>query len=53
LSKAGRKMRWDPYQLRAGLDFDAFWADRLWDGKRKVLFLVGRGFDARATAVPD
>jgi hypothetical protein len=45
-------MRWDPYQLRPGRDFDAFWADRLKDGKRKVLFLVGRGFDARATAVP-
>jgi hypothetical protein len=45
-------MRWDPYQLCAGRDFDAFWADLLKDGKRKMLFLVGRGFDARATAVP-
>jgi hypothetical protein len=45
-------MRWDPYQLRAGQEFNAFWADRLKDGKRKVLFLVGRGFDARASTVP-
>jgi hypothetical protein len=45
-------MRWDPYQLRAGPEFDAFWADRLKDGKRKLLFLVGRGFDARAPSVP-
>jgi hypothetical protein len=46
-------MRWDPYQLHAGAEFDAFWADRLKDGSRKLLFLVGRGFDARAGAVPD
>jgi hypothetical protein len=53
LSKSDRTMRWDPYQLRAGSEFDAFWADRLKDGKRKLLFLVGRGFDSRASAVPN
>jgi hypothetical protein len=45
-------MRWDPYQLRAGPDFNSFWTDRLKDGERKVLFLIGRGFDTRATAAP-
>lgn len=45
-------MRWDPYQLHAGDRFDTFWADRLKDGKQKVLFLVGRGFDPRANVVP-
>ena len=53
MSKTDRKMRWDPYQLRAGMEFDTFWADRLRDGTRNVLFLIGRGFDARATVVPD
>jgi hypothetical protein len=52
LSKAERKMRWDPYQLRAGSDFVSFWTDRLKDGERKVLFLIGRGFDMRASAAP-
>lgn len=45
-------MRWDPYQLAAGQEFDAFWAARLKDGARKILFLVGRGFDTRAGTVP-
>lgn len=45
-------MRWDPYQLFDGAEFDAFWAKRLLDGSRKLLFIVGRGFDARATTVP-
>jgi hypothetical protein len=45
-------MRWDPYQLYAGSAFDGFWAERLKDGSRKALFLVGRGFDARAATVP-
>lgn len=45
-------MRWDPYQLFDGARFDAFWAKQLSDGSRKLLFIVGRGFDARATLVP-
>src|SRR4051812_39854977 len=45
-------MRWDPYQLVAGAEFDAFWANRLAGGSRKLLFIAGRGFDARATMVP-
>lgn len=45
-------MRWDPYQLFCGAEFDAYWANRLLDGSRKLLFIVGRGFDPRATLVP-
>ncbi|MCK9918025.1 hypothetical protein MXD81_53685 [Microbacteriaceae bacterium K1510] len=45
-------MRWDPYQLHFGDQFDAFWSERLKDGSRKLLFLVGGGFDGRATIVP-
>jgi hypothetical protein len=45
-------MRWDPYQLFDGAGFEAYWADRLSDGSRKLLFVVGRGFDARAALVP-
>ncbi len=45
-------MRWDPYELHAGPDFDSFWTNLLKDGERKVLFLIGRGFDTRATAAP-
>lgn len=45
-------MRWDPYQLFDGERFDAFWVKQLADGSRKLLFIVGRGFDARATLVP-
>ena len=45
-------MRWDPYQLCAESEFDTFWSNRLKDGSCKLLFLVGRGFDARAVTVP-
>jgi hypothetical protein len=45
-------MRWDPYQLFAGAEFDTFWQGHLADGSRKLLFIVGRGFDARAAMVP-
>ena len=45
-------MRWDPYQLFDGARFDEFWAKQLSDGSRKLLFIVGRGFDARAILVP-
>jgi hypothetical protein len=45
-------MRWDPYQLCYGAGFDAYWSNRLSDGSRRLLFIVGRGFDARATLTP-
>ena len=41
-------MRWDPYILAGGDDFDLFWKDHLRDRRREILFLLGRGFDPRA-----
>ena len=42
-------MRWDPYVLTREDQFDAFWAEHLKSRQRNVLFVVGRGFDIRAT----
>ena len=42
-------MRWDPYVLAGGDEFDSFWKGHLASRKRKVVVLVlGRGFDGRA-----
>ena len=41
-------MRWDPYILAGGGEFDLFWKDHLRGRKRETLFLLGRGFDPRA-----
>lgn len=41
------RMRWDPYSLTRGDDFDAFWSAHLAGRQRKVLLLLGRGFDVR------
>lgn len=41
-------MRWDPYVIAGGDEFDGFWRKHLGSGKRSVLFLIGRGFDPRA-----
>lgn len=44
-------MRWDPYVLNGDPnDFDHFWRSHLAAGRRKLLFVVGRGFDFRADA---
>lgn len=40
-------MRWDPYSLTADADFDGFWAYRLAQSDRKLLLVLGRGFDVR------
>lgn len=45
-------MRWDPYVLSQGDGFDKFWRDHLADRKRRVLLVVGRGFDSRALDAP-
>ncbi len=42
-------MRWDPYVLVAGGEFDAFWKEHLGSAERDVLFVLGRGFDPRAS----
>ncbi len=41
-------MRWDPYVLVEGDEFDSFWTTHLAGRNRDVLFLLGRGFDPRA-----
>ncbi len=42
-------MRWDPYVLAPNNQFDNFWRDHLSSRERNVLFIIGRGFDFRAT----
>lgn len=42
-------MRWDPYVLAGGSEFDAFWTSHLASRERDVLLVLGRGFDRRAT----
>lgn len=44
-------MRWDPYMLVRGEDFDGFWRDYLGHSRHDVLIIVGRGFDVRALDV--
>ena len=46
-------MRWDPYVLIPEPEFDGFWAGHLGPCMRDVLFIVGRGFDIRATSGSD
>ena len=41
-------MRWDPYHLFADHEFDQFWREQLGRRERKLLIVLGRGFDARA-----
>ena len=49
MSTSIHEMRWDPYVLVTNDDFDDFWSDHLSQRERDVLFIVGRGFDIRAT----
>lgn len=39
--------RWRDYVLTSGQEFTAFWESHLHDGKRHVLFVLGKGFDPR------
>ena len=48
MSNDTSKMRWDPYVLAVGTEFDKFWEIHLKNCRRDILFIVGRGFDARA-----
>ncbi len=52
MSKQPRTMRWNPYVIRDDGKFDEFWREHLKVGTRKLLFVVGRGFDLRADAAP-
>ena len=44
-------MRWDPYVLAHGQEFNAFWSDHLSARERHLLLIAGRGFDIRALDV--
>lgn len=39
--------RWANYFLRSGADFESFWGEFLCEGRRRLLFILGRGFDPR------
>jgi hypothetical protein len=40
-------MWWDPYNLFRGPEFAGFWAKHLEGGNRRLLFVLGAGFDPR------
>jgi hypothetical protein len=42
------RMRWHDYVLVRGSEFRSFWEEHGSDADRRVLFIVGRGFDPRA-----
>jgi len=44
-----QEMRWRDYVLVRGQAFDSFWAEHGNENDRRILFIVGRGFDPRAT----
>jgi hypothetical protein len=41
-------MRWDPYSLTCDSDFDGFWSRLLGQRARRLLLVLGKGFDVRA-----
>ncbi|MBY2941880.1 cell division protein ZapE [Rhizobium leguminosarum] len=43
-------MRWDPYSLTRDDEFDTFWKAHVTERPRKLLLILGRGFDVRALA---
>lgn len=48
MTSSQTKMRWDPYLLSRGDDFVTFWQEHLSSKQRKVLCIIGKGFDQRA-----
>lgn len=48
MSETEAVMRWDPYSLTCDSDFDDFWKRHLGQRERRLLLLLGRGFDVRA-----
>jgi hypothetical protein len=41
-------MRWDPYSLTCDKDFGGFWKTHLAERERRILLVLGKGFDVRA-----
>lgn len=48
IAPAFSEIRWRDYVLSRGAAFDTFWAEHGGEAGRRVLFIVGRGFDPRA-----
>lgn len=48
MSETEAVMRWDPYSLTGDKDFAAFWSGHLAQRERRLLLIVGKGFDVRA-----
>ncbi len=46
-------MWWDPYNLYRADRFGTFWRDHLAAGERRLLFIVGAGFDPRVIGPSD
>ncbi len=43
-------LRWDPYFMRKGKEFKVFWTEYVESGDRKILYVLGQGFDPRMCA---
>lgn len=48
MSDGEAAMRWDPYSLASGEAFEAFWKRHLAQRDRRLLLVIGKGFDVRA-----
>ena len=48
MSEYFSEMRWDPYVLARGDGFGKFWQEHTGNAERKILFVIGRGYDPRA-----
>ena len=44
---SSQNLRWDPYFLRSGPGFISFWQDYLSGEARRILYVLGKGFDPR------
>ena len=50
MSEKEANMRWDPYHLVRDNEFEDFWRRHLGARSRKILLVLGRGFDVRTLA---
>lgn len=48
MSDGEATMRWDPYSLTSDAEFDVFWKRHLAQRARRLLLVIGKGFDVRA-----
>lgn len=48
MSEGEAVMRWDPYSLTYDSDFEGFWSQLLGQRDRRLLLVLGKGFDVRA-----